>query len=85
MMLVTMGMVVMVMMYSPRMSGWLMEFSISVQALRVPACWNAVGAECPAADNVRQADFFNEWSRRPAGLECGIVVTVGAPTRTGLG
>jgi hypothetical protein len=57
-MLVTMGMVVMVMMYSPRMSGWLMESSISVQALRTSACWNAVGAECPAADDVSQADFL---------------------------
>ena len=84
-MLVTMVMLVMLVMYSPRMSGWLMESSISVQALLAPAYWNAVGVECPAADGVSQADFFDEWSRKPAGLECRIVVTVGAPTRTGVG
>jgi hypothetical protein len=39
-------MLVVVMMYSPRMSGWLMESSISVQALRALACWNAVRVEC---------------------------------------
>ena len=84
-MLMTMVMLVMVMIYSPRMSGWLMESSISVQALQAPACWDAAGAECPAADGVSQADFFNEWSRKRAVLECRIVVTVGAATRTGVG
>jgi hypothetical protein len=39
----------------------------------------------PCGGRCEPGGLFSEWSRKAACLECGIVVTVGAPTRTGVG